>query len=163
MTDETQITICKTIQCVSLLLIFAKNKNVLPLLWFRLIEKTIAFVVSAHACVPFSCYAMTLAQFLNDNKDAHRVCFAEHGCLRRSFQPLPLLCNLTQSSPTLPHILVMRRSLPKVRTRTQSIIRSCNFKCSMQKTQFDFLHRHSEVASHLLGVMIVCVFESQLR
>ena len=160
MTDETQITICKTIQCVSLLLIFAKNKDVLPLLWFRLIEKTIAFVVSAHACVPFSCYAMTLAQ-LNDNKGANRVCFAEHGCFLRSFQPLPLLCNLTQSSPTLPHIHVMRRSLPKVETRTQSIIVSCNFKCSIHKTQFDLCERHGEVASHHFLSMIACVFESQ--
>ena len=54
MTDETQITICKMIQSVSQILFFAKNKDVLPLLWFRIIERTIAFGISAHSCAAFS-------------------------------------------------------------------------------------------------------------
>jgi predicted ATPase len=72
MTDETQITICKMIQSVSQILFFAKKQGVLPLLWFRIIEKTIAFGVSTHSCAAFSCFAMFLGH-VNDNKRANRV------------------------------------------------------------------------------------------
>jgi predicted ATPase len=72
MMDETQITICKMIQSISQIIFFAKNKDVLPLLWFRIIEKTIAFGVSSHSCPAFSGFAMVQAQ-LNDNKGANRV------------------------------------------------------------------------------------------
>jgi predicted ATPase len=72
MTDKTQILICKMSQSVSQILFFAKNKDVLPLLWFRIIEKTIAFGVSAHSCAAFSFFAMFLGH-VNDNKSANRV------------------------------------------------------------------------------------------
>jgi hypothetical protein len=72
MTDETQITICKTIQSVSTILFFSKNKDVLPLLWFRIIEKTIAFGVSSHSCAAFTFFGVFLGH-MNDSKGAHRV------------------------------------------------------------------------------------------
>jgi hypothetical protein len=72
MADETQITICKMIQSVSQILFFAKNKDVLPLLWFRIIEKTIAFGVSSHSCAAFAMFGMFLGH-VNDSKGAHRV------------------------------------------------------------------------------------------
>jgi hypothetical protein len=72
MTDENQITIRKMIERVSLILFFSKNKDVLPLLWFRIIEKTIAFGVSSHSCAAFALFGMLMCH-LNDNKGAHRV------------------------------------------------------------------------------------------
>jgi predicted ATPase len=72
MTDETQITICKMIESVSLILFYAKNKDVLPLLWFRIIEKTISFGVSSHSCAAFSNFGMFLCH-LNGNKGANRL------------------------------------------------------------------------------------------
>jgi predicted ATPase len=72
MTDETQITICKTIQSVSQIIFFAKNKDLLPLLWFRTIEKTITFGVSTHSCAAFSFFTMLLGH-ANENKNANRL------------------------------------------------------------------------------------------
>jgi histidine kinase len=72
MRDENQITICKMIQSVASILFFAENKDVLPLLWFRNIEKAIAFGVSSHSCAAFASFGLLLCH-LNDNKGAHRV------------------------------------------------------------------------------------------
>jgi predicted ATPase len=72
MTDKRQFTISQLIHTVDRLLFCAKEKSIVPLLWFRTIEKFLTFGSSSYACAALTMFAALLGH-MEDIEMATRI------------------------------------------------------------------------------------------
>lgn len=72
MTDKTEIMISKTTQRIAHFRFFAKEKDVLPLLWFCNIEQALTVGMTTGACASFAAFAMLLGH-MKDIKASNRL------------------------------------------------------------------------------------------